>query len=68
MNNPVEIVRVLRIVEYIGPRKDVENAVERSVHGTKRIGASGTLLIRATTLGEYPELMASNPTPDPQLG
>jgi len=52
-----EIVRVLRIVEYVGPRAGVEQEVAMALHGTKHIGKTG-IMIRATTLGEYPERVA----------
>jgi hypothetical protein len=53
-----DIVRVLRILEYTGPRTVVEKEVERSIHGTKEIHQPGGLLtIRATTLGEWPEIL-----------
>ena len=47
-----DIVRVLRLVEYIGPRSMVEKQVEASIHGERR---TGWLLIRGTTLSGYPE-------------
>lgn len=61
-------VRVLRVIEYTGPRALVERQVERSLHGT-RLGvrnADGYFLepsdnspvrITAVTLGEYPEVL-----------
>lgn len=53
-------VRVLRIVEYEGPRTLVENIVERSIHGLKVIETSeGKLNIRAGTIGGYPEILES---------
>lgn len=57
----VDIVRVLRIVEYIGPRDAVEKQITNSIHGeregemSKITGVRCT--IRATTLGEYPDIM-----------
>jgi len=47
-------VRILRIIEYTGPRDVVELQVAKSIHGEKRIGG---VVIRATTLGEFPEIM-----------
>lgn len=51
----MDTVRVLRIVEYIGPREWVENTVARSIHGTK-IMANGAR-ISAATIGAYPEIL-----------
>ena len=60
-----EIVRVLRIIEYVGPRAQVEATVARSIHGTLHVGTSGRraedlgtgMRITAATLGEYPEVL-----------
>lgn len=48
-SQPEETVRVLRMVEYIGPRSRVEDTVTRSIHGEKRIG---DLTIRVATIGD----------------
>ena len=53
---PEDIVRVLRIVEYEGPRSWVEIAVSTAIHGEKRLG-EGT--IRVATIGTYPEILAA---------
>lgn len=50
-----EIVRVLRIVEYVGPRDWVEKTVQESIHGTKHLGEMKS--IRAATIGEFPEIL-----------
>jgi hypothetical protein len=50
-----ETVRVLRIIEYVGPRNWVERVVSESIHGTKMIGDDR--MIRAATIGEYPEIL-----------
>ncbi len=55
MNNE-DIVRVIRIVEYVGPRQWVESTVERAIHGTKVLGRNQR--ISAVTLGAFPEIMA----------
>ena len=54
-----EIVRVLRVIEYVGPRKWVEATVERAIHGTHRM-PNGSF-IRAATIGTYPEILAEEP-------
>lgn len=57
-----DIVRVLRIVEYVGPRGTVESELFRSIHGAKEFpitvqGITSRVTIRATTLGEFPEIV-----------
>lgn len=47
-------VRVLRIIEYVGPRIDVERQINNSIHGTKQWGK---VTMHAVTLGSYPEIM-----------
>jgi len=57
-SKPVEIVRVLRIVEYIGEREWVESTVTRSIHGTHIVGGPcGCNRICAATITEYPEIL-----------
>lgn len=52
-------IRVLRIVEYTGPRAAVEAQVARSIHGMKQCNTSSgqTTTIRAATIGLYPEIL-----------
>lgn len=50
-----EIIRVLRIVEYVGPRSRVEDTVARSIHGVRDSGRG--LSISAVTIGCYPEII-----------
>lgn len=50
-----DIVRVLRIIEYTGPRDKVEDQVARSLHGEKRL--PNGIVIRAATVGGYPEII-----------
>lgn len=56
---PTDVIRVLRVIEYTGPRDKVEDQVARSLHGEKRL--SGGLVIRAATVGSYPELLENLP-------
>ena len=51
-----DIVRVLRVIEYTGPRSSVERQISNSIHGTLSIPVS-RLFIRAATIGEYPEIL-----------
>ncbi len=52
----MDYVRVLRVIEYTGPRDRVEETVAASIHGQKDAGKG--LVIRAATIGEYPEMLA----------
>ena len=53
-----DIVRVLRVVEYVGPRAWVEDIVARSIHGTKKCGSSFLRQdINAATIGAYPDIL-----------
>ena len=51
----MDIVRVLRIIEYSGPRDRVEDTVSKSIFGTKDAGNG--LTIKAATIGSYPEIL-----------
>ncbi len=62
-----DIVRVLRVIEYVGRRTQVEPAVARSIHGTKVISPSGSrqaLVINAATIGTYPEILEQGEKPN----
>lgn len=48
-------VRVLRLIEYIGDIDDVREQIASSLHG-QRVGRGGCI-IRATTIGQFPEIM-----------
>lgn len=52
-----DIVRVFRVVEYVGPRSWVEQTVLNSIQGELRI--SENKVIKAATLGTYPEIFPS---------
>jgi hypothetical protein len=68
VNKNEDTIRILRIIEYVGPRNWVEQTVARSI--TERSGRVGGQLgeqapneaglkwrIRGTTLGSYPDIM-----------
>lgn len=57
-----EIVRVLRVVEYVGPRVWVESTVARSVQGTRVI--DGNKEIRAASIGTYPDVLYTDKKED----
>jgi len=51
------LVRVLRVIEYVGTREWVEDIVSKSVHGVKTLGNGQ---IRASTIGEFPDILSYN--------
>lgn len=58
MNKVEDTIRVLRILEYTGPRSLIESTVSRSIQGEKNFGATGReCTIRAATIGMYPEIL-----------
>ncbi len=50
-----DTIRVLRVIEYTGPRRAVEDQVHRSLHGEKKL--PNGVVIRAVTVGGYPETL-----------
>jgi hypothetical protein len=52
-------VRVLRVVEYEGPKEWVEATLARSILGTYECGEKHgqKCIIRAATIGAYPEIL-----------
>ena len=62
---PTDIVRVLRLVQYVGPRVLVEEQVHSSIHGTRLVmagrakdtGLTLGVLVTAVTIGEFPETL-----------
>lgn len=52
-----DTIRVLRLVEFVGPRNKVEDQVARSVHGRKLVRENGEVVITAVTLDVYPEIL-----------
>lgn len=61
--NMQEQVRVLRILEYTGDRKAVEEQLALSLHGMKDLSNAtrGRLIIKAVTVDIYPELLQNLP-------
>lgn len=51
----MDIIRVLRVIEYTGPRADVEAQVATSLQGVRR--GIGSCLIKAATIGTFPEIL-----------
>lgn len=54
-----DTIRILRVIEYSGPRAAVEDQVSRSLHGEKKF--NNGVVIRAATVGSYPELLNGLP-------
>ena len=54
MKTNKEIVRVLRVIEYVGEREAVEACIAKSIHGVKVLP---NYEIRAATIGIYPEVL-----------
>lgn len=49
-----DIVRVLRVIEYVGPRAAIEEHLKNVVHGVKTFGVknnTGEIEVRASTVG-----------------
>lgn len=62
----IDIIRVIRIYEFSGPREAVEKCVTHAVQGEKTFGAwGGEVRVRAATLGTYPELIERVPDVTP---
>lgn len=58
----MDTVRILRVIEYVGPRDRVEKTVATSIHGERDCGMG--LIIRAATLGTYPEILSQEEEPN----
>lgn len=55
---PEEIVRVMRIIIYEGPRSKVEETIKRAVHGTKQsYHPAEEVYITAQTIDEFPQII-----------
>lgn len=52
-----DIVRVLRLIEYKGPRSWVEQTLKRSLHYRSGTSAEGAYEITGVTLTQYPEIL-----------
>lgn len=53
-----DTVRVIRILEYVGPRSWVEKTLQKSaIQGTKDLGGDGRALITSVILGTFPEIV-----------
>lgn len=50
-----DIVRVLRVIEYVGSRQNIELQMRLSLHGERQ--GVGDVIIKAATIGNYPEVL-----------
>lgn len=55
-----EFIRILRVLEYVGPRSQVEMTLASSIHGERH---QGPMVIKATTVGVNPEHVPTAITP-----
>ncbi len=64
-----DTVRVLRLVEYVGPRDWVETTLSKSIKGrmdlSTYVPGAGPKYIQAATLTAYPEILPPAPAPAP---
>lgn len=64
-------VRIMRLLIYEGPREWVEQQLEKSITGTKRIAIKGSYenggRITVRTLEEFPEIVAEHETQEGEL-
>ena len=63
-----DIVRVLRIVEYVGPRDWVEETVRRSLNYRYGRDAKGKWSITAATITQFPEILEAAKAAPPEGG
>lgn len=52
---PQDIIRVLRVIEYVGRRSWVERTIAASIHGTRQVSSVDS--IRAATIGTFPDIL-----------
>lgn len=52
-----DLVRVLRLIEYIGPRDEVEEQLQKSIKTGEMRRVHNKVVVRATTIGDYPEVL-----------
>lgn len=54
-----DIIRVLRVLEYVGPRAAIEEHLKQVIHGVKvNDTVLGRVEIRAATIGVTPDVLA----------
>jgi hypothetical protein len=63
-----DIVRVLRVIEYVGPRDAIEYQLSTSLHGTNwkyNHAFKADIRISVATIGDFAEILASMPVDGP---
>lgn len=59
-----EIIRILRVIEYIGPRAAVERQVVNSKHGDHQFG---DVTMKVATVGAFPEVLKAPTLADMEI-
>lgn len=52
-----EIIRIVRILEYVGPRSDLERSLQHTAVPLNGEHAYGQCVIRSATLGSFAEVL-----------
>ena len=56
-----DLVRVLRVLEYVGPRDVIEKQLAtRSLHNGTHHFRHGQLVVKVATVGDYPEILSED--------
>lgn len=55
-----DVVRVLRVLEYVGPRDVIEKQLTRNLHNGTHLFRHGQLVVRVATIGDYPEILSKD--------
>lgn len=54
---PEDIVRIVRVLEYIGPRNSIETTLQNGAVPMNGEARHGSLVIRSACLGSFAEIM-----------
>lgn len=56
-----DVVRVLRVLEYVGPRDVIEKQIiAHSLRDGTHPFRHGQLVVRVATIGDYPEILSKD--------
>lgn len=50
-----DVIRIVRVLEYVGPRSALEKVLEQNA--VKRQRCFGSITVREAILGEFPEII-----------
>ena len=62
-----DTIRILRILEYVGPRDKVEDTLKRCsvpINGSRGYGENG-VTIHSAIVGDFPEILHTDSKPEP---